>query len=380
MTVNKDGDLALPDGVAYKLLVLPLDRTMSPTVVRKIRQLIEAGASVLGEKPLRTPGLTNWPECDKELKIIADAMWGETPAKENVRTIGKGALAWGCTPRDALEGLLDGYNTPRDFQAPNKSEDFEFIHRVIDGADCYFVSNQSSQPKCGNFFFRVLGRKPELWDPVTGICRDLRQWGTTDDDRTRLLMTFEPYQSFFVVFRDSAHGITRDDRGSNFPTQDQIAEIAGPWTVAFDPKWGGPEKVTFEKLDDWTKRPEEGIKYYSGTAVYKKTFDLADLPLLPKKGVFLDLGTVNHLARVCLNGKDLGVVWTAPWRVDISGVVKEKGNELEIEVVNTWLNRLVGDAHLPAEKRLAKTNVGYPPNYPLMPSGLLGPITVKREL
>ena len=159
-----------------------------------------------------------------------------------------------------------------------------------------------------------------------------------------------------------------------------VAELSGAWTVAFDPKWGGPEKVVFEKLDDWTKRPEEGIKYYSGTAVYKKTFDLADLPSLPKKGCFLDLVAVNYLARVRLNGRDLGVVWTAPWRVDISGVAREKGNELEIEVVNTWLNRLVGDAHLPAERRLAKTNAQYPPDQPLMPSGLLGPVTVRREL
>jgi hypothetical protein len=158
-----------------------------------------------------------------------------------------------------------------------------------------------------------------------------------------------------------------------------VAELTGPWTVAFDPKWGGPEKIVFDKLEDWTKRTEAGIKSYSGTAVYKKTFDLADLPSLAKKPIYLDLGTVNYLARVRLNGRDLGVVWTAPWRVDISGVVKAKHNELEIEVVNTWLNRLVGDAQLPPEKRLGKTNVQYPANQPLMPSGLLGPVTVQRE-
>ena len=116
-------------------------------------------------------------------------------------------------------------------------------------------------------------------------------------------MTFEPYQSFFVVFRKPIDGLTKSDGKPNFPELKQVAELAGPWTVAFDPKWGGPEKVVFEKLDDWTKRPEEGIKYYSGTAVYKKTFDLADLPSLPKKSIFLDLGTVNYLARVRLNGQ-----------------------------------------------------------------------------
>jgi hypothetical protein len=155
------------------------------------------------------------------------------------------------------------------------------------------------------------------------------------------------------------------------------------WAVAFDPTWGGPEKVVFEKLDDWTKRPEEGIKYYSGTAVYKRTFDINGTDALSAQNqekLFLDLGTVDYLARVRLNGKDLGIVWTAPWRVDITGAVKATGNELEIEVVNTWVNRLVGDARLPAEKRLAKTNVRYQANHPLMPSGLLGPVTVQKQV
>ena len=379
MTVDKDGFLVLPNGMRYYLMVLPIQHTMSPAVLRKIRQFIEAGASVVGDKPLGTPGLTNWPESEKELKMIADTMWGKTPAKNGVRDIGEGQLGWGCQPHEALEGILNGENLPYDFEAPNENGGFEFIHRIIDGGDFYFVSNQTNQAKNGEFLFRVRDRIPELWDPVTGMRRDLVDWSITDDDRTRIPMTFEPYQSFFVVFRRSAHGKTVEDRGSNFPKLKQVADITGAWTVAFDPKWGGPEKVVFDKLDDWTQRPEEGIKYYSGTAVYKKTFDLADLPSLPTKGIFLDLGTVNYVARVRLNGKDLGVLWTAPWRVDISGAVKEKGNDLEIEVVNTWLNRLVGDAHAPAEKRLAKTNAQYGADQPLMPSGLLGPVTVLKQ-
>ena len=255
--------------------------------------------------------------------------------------------------------MLECLPTPPDFQALD-NKGFEFIHRVIDGADFYFVSNQTDQVKNGDFLFRVVNRIPELWDPVRGERRDILTWDS-DGRTTGIPLTFEPYQSFFVAFRESTP-MTREDIKPNFPELKKVVELAGPWTVAFDPKWGGPEKVVFEKLEDWTKRSEEGIEYYSGTAVYKKTFDLANLPLPSKKPVFLDLGKVNYLARVRLNGNDLGVVWTAPWRVDISGVVKEKGNELEIEVVNTWLNRLVGDAHLPPEKRLAKTNIGYPPN------------------
>jgi hypothetical protein len=368
----KDGELVLPSEVAYQLLVLPTEHTMSPVVLQKIKKLIEAGAMVLGErKPLHAPGLTNWPECDKELKTIADSMWDDDLTTGNMRVIGKGLLLRGSIANTGIETL--------DFEGPNKSEGFEFIHRVIDGADFYFVSNQTNRVRNGDFLFRIRDRKPELWDPVTAVCRDLPDWSVTNDGRTRIPMWFEPYQSFFVVFRKPVDALATPDEHRNFAELKHVAELSGPWTVAFDPKWGGPEKIVFDKLDDWTKRPEEGIKYYSGTAVYRKTFDLADASLLSGKRRFLDLGAVNYVARVRLNGRDLGVVWTAPWRVDITDVVKVRKNELEIEVVNTWLNRLVGDAHLPPEKRLAKTSVGYPPNEPLMPSGLLGPVTVKIE-
>jgi hypothetical protein len=201
-------------------------------------------------------------------------------------------------------------------------------------------------------------------------------------------MTFAPHQSFFVVFRNATSPLPMGEGPGvraapvNFPAIEKVAELAGPWNVSFDPKWGGPEKVVFDRLDDWTKRPEEGIKFYSGTAVYRKTFDLDESTASSAKDktrLCIDLGTVDYLARVRLNGKDLGVLWTAPWRVDITDAVKAKGNELEIEVVNTWLNRLVGDAHLPAEKRFGKTNIHYPPNHPLMPSGLLGPVTMQKQ-
>ncbi|MFZ1936153.1 MAG: glycosyl hydrolase [Thermoguttaceae bacterium] len=388
MSVDGKGRLVLRSGMTYSLMVLPTQRTMSPDVLRKIKGLIEVGATVIGEKPLRAPGLTAWPRSDGELKALAYSLWDEKVAASlpEERVIGKGTLIW----RQGIGNILEGqHDAEPDFAAPNNNEGFEFIHRVVDGADFYFVSNQSNEPRSGNFYFRVHDRLPELWDPVTGCRRYLPTWqaGTTRTEwtwdftrGTEIPLTFDAHQSFFVVFRKSAGGVAKSEKGPNFPELKRVVEFAGPWTASFDPKLGGPEKAVFEKLDDWTKRPEEGIKYYSGTAVYRKTFDFAQLPSPPKKCVFLDLGTVDYLARVRLNGRDLGVVWTTPWRVDISGVVKEKGNELEIEVVNTWLNRLVGDAHLPPEKRVAKTNVQYPPTQPLMPSGLLGPVTVQREL
>ena len=132
----------------------------------------------------------------------------------------------------------------------------------------------------------------------------------------------------------------------NFPAVKPAAMLAGPWQVAFDPKWGGPAQIEFVSLEDWTKRPEEGIKYYSGTAIYTKAFDAPKAAGALNQTIYLDLGKVKNLARVRLNGKDLGVVWCAPWRVDVGGVLKEKDNRLEIEVVNTWANRIIGDEQI----------------------------------
>jgi hypothetical protein len=160
-----------------------------------------------------------------------------------------------------------------------------------------------------------------------------------------------------------------------------LAEIAGPWQVSFDPKWGGPQQVAFDKLDDWSKRPEDGIKYYSGIASYKKTFNLPQaVSQNPRPRIFLDLGTVKNVARVKLNGRDLVVVWTAPWRLEVTAAIHPGANELEIEVANLWPNRLIGDAGLPKEKRLTETNVQtYDRSAGLLPSGLLGPVTLRAE-
>jgi hypothetical protein len=170
----------------------------------------------------------------------------------------------------------------------------------------------------------------------------------------------------------------------NFPALTTAQEITGAWQVTFDPKWGGPGQVIFEKLDDWIDRPEEGIKLYSGTATYRKTFTFAGgagnrVPL------YLSLGSVKYIARVKLNGKDLGTVWTAPWRVEITDVVKTGANELEIDVINLWPNRRIGDASLPEEKRYTHSNIAFSPINPanppersgLFPSGLLGPVAIQ---
>ena len=155
-----------------------------------------------------------------------------------------------------------------------------------------------------------------------------------------------------------------------------MEELTGSWTLRFDPKWGGPEQVEFSRLEDWTKRPEEGIRHYSGMATYAKRFTL---PGKISGRVFLDLGTVKAIAEVRLNGHSLGTVWTAPWRVEVTAALRPAENALEIDVVNLWPNRLLGDALLPPEQRRTRTNIVLDPKLPLQSSGLLGPVVLRQE-
>jgi len=230
-----------------------------------------------------------------------------------------------------------------------------FIQRRSESADVFFVANtdRTAHGKVTGSF-SVSGKQPELWDPVTGTRRDLPEFEEREG-RTLISLEFAPSQSWFVVFRKpSVETVSHkqpDALKKNFSEFFQVAEIGGPWQVGFDPQWGGPAKpVTFAKLEDWTKRPEPGIRYYSGTAVYRTQFDVPPSTLQsPKSRMVLDLGKVNYIASVRLNGRDLGVVWTAPWRVDISDVVREKANSLEVKVTNVWANRLIGDEQEPAD-------------------------------
>jgi hypothetical protein len=154
-------------------------------------------------------------------------------------------------------------------------------------------------------------------------------------------------------------------------------ELTGPWTVQFDPKWGGPAAAAFDRLISWTDRPESGIKYYSGTATYRKTFDFKAAAISAEAGYTLDLGTVAELAEVRLNGKSLGIVWTPPFRVNLTDALKPTGNQLEIDVVNFWPNRIIGDTFLPAHQRVTQTNIRkLTQETKLMESGLLGPVRI----
>jgi len=327
----KDGRVTLPSGMSYRVLVLPNLKVMSLDVARKLRDLAIARATIVGPKPEGTTGQQD----GAELKRIASELWDS------------GRIA----PRAAREAIG---------VAPDVEGIADWIHRRAGGADIYFVCNQQAHPARHEITFRVTGKQPELWDAVTGERRDAAAF-TQKGGRTVVPLELPAYGSMFIVFRRSA---TTSGTGRNSLSLTPVAELTGPWDVAF-----GKQKLTFEKLVDWTTRPE--VRYFSGTATYRKIFSLP--PAALSRRLYLDLGNLSMLAEVRLNGKNLGVVWTPPFRLDISDAVRPSGNVLEVDVVNGWWNQLVGD---PKHER-TQTNIRLKPGAQPQASGLLGPVTIQ---
>ncbi len=365
----KDGRLVLPDGMSYRVLVLRDLGVLSPAVLRKLQEFVAAGATIIGERPVSPGTLTGFPNCDAEFQKLTDNIWSNKPSF-------KGWVVTGRTTREVL--LADG--VPPDFEfSPlpgiSSKSDLDYIHRRDGNTDIYFVANRSTSAMTLECTFRIAGKVPELWNPVTGERRSIPAYQQANG-RTILPLELAPCGSWFVVFQQSEKLPPVCEAYAVRLTP--ITEISGPWTVRFDPKWGGPESVRFDELADWTSRPEPGIRFYSGTATYTKTLDRPAAGKDPIPETWLDLGNVHELAEVRVNGKSCGIVWTPPFRVNITGSLKAGSNTLEVDVVNFWPNRLIGDASLPPEKRFTETNIRkLIPATSLMPSGLLGPVTLQ---
>ncbi len=368
----RDGRIVLPDGMSYRVLVLP-DRTMiSPPVLIRLTELVKAGATVVGPKPTFASSLKNYPKCDADVVKLGERIWGDcngTTVKEHA--FGKGRVVWGRSAREVL--LMEGVKPDFEFTGGQSGAMTDYIHRQDHAAEVYFLANRSNRIERLDCTFRVSGKSPELWNAVTGE-RRLATAYVEKEGRTTVPLEFAPCGSWFVVFRESSkkHPATTTSNGGTFST---LTELEGSWTVKFDPKWGGPARAQFDQLGSWSERAEPGVKYYSGTATYTKSFDLPARQAKPSERLWLDLGSLRELASVHVNGRDLGIVWTPPFRVDITDVVKPSGNVLEADVVNFWPNRVIGDTTLPPDRRLTKTNIRkLTAETPLMASGLLGPV------
>lgn len=477
----KDGRLVLDTGMSYRVLALPTSGMYTPEVLRKIKELVQAGATVIGPRPVGSPSLQNYPACDGEVEKLAAALWGEKSEKLTLeRAVGKGKVIAG----KSLEEVFTAMAVKPDFECATPDSKVIYIHRTVGEAEIYFVSNQRQAVQEAQCVFRVSGRTPELWNPETGAIAPAPVW-SEKDGRITVPLRFEPAGSIFVVFRQAATGdhaagfVYEQEQIANVPqvprpkvvlkkavfeavdgegaidvtskslalmaegkgsipatnafagkdpaymhvkrlrveyeedgkpktktapengtlelgesgeiyemplyevaaapdgklaltgwlpgkatftsTADKktTAVIAGAfaiivvdnnWEVAFPQGWGAPPKIKLNKLVSWSDYPDPGVKYFSGTATYSTGLQIPENMVAPGKPLAIDLGRVKNLAEVNLNGKNLGVFWKPPFRVDISGVARAGLNNLEVKVTNMWCNRLIGDEQLPDDR------------------------------
>ncbi len=523
-----NGMLVLPDGMKYRVLVLPESTSMTPQMAAKIGQFVQDGATVVGPKPTGSPSLVDYPACDGKVKQLGDAVWGDTKVGKQ-RVHGKGKVVWGKTLQEVFTDL--GVAPDFEYRSLSSGSKLVYIHRVIDGAEVYFVSNQQYRPTEVEMTFRVGGKAPELWRADTGVIEDAPVYSKVGA-RTVLPMRLGPAESVFVVFRRNegrnhlvsfgpaappgkplrmpvvviklARYETADGRGAdvtatvaqlvkegqyevpatngtfgdpvvnvvkrlrvvytvdgkeqtrtvaenetlylfdlpNTPVEPASYEvsvsggetyltawkagkytgrssggrsvsttversadevkIAGPWRLDFTPGWGAPPTLTLPQLASWSEHVNTGVKYFSGSAVYTKSFTVPTTMLGSDRTIVLDLGRVKNFATVTLNGRDLGVLWKEPFTVNVTRAVKAGANELKVKVTNLWPNRIIGDEQLPPDVEWnGVTLKGWPEwlvkNEPrpktgrytfttwkywnkdsaLLESGLLGPVVVR---
>ena len=427
----KDGRIVLSDGMNYEVLVLPDREDMDWEVLKKIERLLKAGATVVGRKPNRSNGLTDYPNRDMQVRDMANKLWGPCDGKQcKESSYGRGKIIWGKTLREILQdrGIGPDFSfTSRD----EKENKLDYIHRRTESEDIYFVSNKNNSWEEGDCVFRVFGKIPELWIPETGERHKQVVYDSVEGG-TRVPLRLSPAGSVFVVFRQKAeeeHFVSLNrDSIRIFPTTRETPqelesieiipveqnkfellvwkngtytlktnkgketaikvesvpmarEITGPWEIRFPDGWGAPASKVFPGLISWTDDPDEGVKYFSGIAAYYKELDISADRLGSGRQIFLDLGRVRFVADVYLNGKNLGILWKPPFQVDITHAARIGRNQLVIEVANTWSNRLTGDAQSPENKKYCQTNITNSLTYsvpwkdtPLLESGILGPV------
>lgn len=375
LTADACHRLTLPHGTSYRILVLPPLKTMRPGLLRKIKTLVEDGAVVLGPKPLRSPSMQNYPQADAEVREIADYLWGEGEEPlTGVRKIGKGMVMNGLDMQQAFDIL--GI-TPDFTHSAGKDADIKYAHLSTPDRDIYFIANQQEQPREFSAMFRDAdGRQPELWNAVDGSHRLLPAFGEING-RMNVPMRLEPMESVFIVFEKNAGGTMAGNAGvaANFPEAEELITVSTPWKVTLTPLVGKGKSFEMKKLQNLTLEADDYVKHFSGTATYKTT---VKLPMIPEgKRLLLDLGNVREMAKVKVNGKYAGGVWTPPYTLDVTDLLKKGKNEIEIDVVNTWVNRLIGDSRLPDDERETWSYYRtHSTKTPLQPSGLLEDVKI----
>jgi hypothetical protein len=362
------GNVTTKSGMSYRVLALDkYSNHMSLPVLRAIRKLVEQGAVVAGEKPVGTPSLADNAD---EFKKLNDELFG---SGSGVQTIGKGKVYAGQNAEMALKAL--NVAPDFDYSKPGNDQQIYFVHRKVADGDLYFLDNRGDKDSTVDASFRVTGKAPELWYSETG--KTAPAAFKIADGRTTVPLHFEPWGTVFVVFRkatkESSHALPK-------ATETQLAQVEGPWNVAFQANRGAPASITLDKLISWPDSTDKGVKYFGGEGTYTKAIQAS--PDWFKNGatLWIDLGDVKNIAVVTVNGKELGTVWHAPFRVDATSALKPGANEVSVRVTNAWVNRIIGDLQPDATTKYTFVAwKSYKADSPLLASGLLGPVAVVQE-
>lgn len=360
-----DGKITTKSGMNYKVLVLDAySKHMSLPVLLAIQKLVQNGAIVAGAKPINDPSLA---DDQATFKKINDELFGDG---SGVQTVGKGKVYAGQN----AEGVLKALAVAPDFDHSKPQNDTRllFAHRKLPDSDIYFVDNRNDRDETVDASFRVTGKAPELWHAETGEMEPASF--TIANGRTTVPLHLEPWGTVFVVFRKStsetAHSIPQK-------TETQLATVNGPWTVAFQPDRGAPPSITMDNLASWSESQDAGVKYFAGVGTYTTTVQASPDWFKPGAKLWLNLGDVKNIAEVTVNGKPLGIVWHAPFRVNATGAMKPGANQVTIKVTNLWVNRLIGDQQPDAKVKYTFADVKpYKAKSPLLPSGLMGPVAI----
>ncbi len=442
----KDGKIVFPSGVSYSVLVLHPDRVMTLKLAKKLKELIYAGAQVVGAKPTGSISLEDATIADSEIKKIADEVWGDLDGVNiKEKSYGAGHIFYGLSMQEVMDKIgvepdvtfLNQKETisGQSFKATadqrigldatsygpdRKGWGLMWNHRNSEGMDYYFISNQEQKKISAEISIRQQGRIPEFWHADTGEIENAPVW-KEENGRIVIPYDFEPSESVFIVFRKAPvlkshiEGFVDGDSSTKLKLQahkngdlDKWAKANGNWILETnkgktikaktnkvpEPKeLKGDWDVSFplltgEVLDikiasgSWTENANDEIKHFSGTATYKKTVEIDKKQINKNTRLFLNLGDVKNLASVSVNGKNLGVIWKPPYKIEITNAVHIGDNDIVIEVSNTWYNRLVLDAGLPKKKKqtwlgTGIRNGGVRKNSELIPAGILGPVTIE---
>ena len=400
----ENGRVVLPSGTEYRMLLLPNLPTMRPAILKKVRELVVAGAVVLGPRPSQSPSLHDVVSGDLTVRQLAGELWGAPTTDLVDRAVGKGRVFANSTFEEVFKRI--GLAPDFAWQAATPDAEMLYVHRRVGDTDIYFISNQSNRPEQLDASFSAGNRAPEWWDAATGEMRLLPDFQIAGGS-VRVPLRLDPFGSGFVVLR----GDRKPAAAKNWTDATVTQTIAGPWQVSFPPALGAPATTQFDLLASWSEHPTPGIRFFSGTAIYQREIEIPVAMLGANRDIYLDLGTVAVMAEVELNGRNLGTLWKPPFRVRVNGAAKVGSNQLVVRVTNLWRNRMIGDAALPdndIEWSQRARRGAYPAKWPawliegtprpsgriafctrkdvyakddaLLPSGLLGPVTLQAEV